>query len=238
MVIVNELNIRKFSRRDITKLELIKNGSIGNSSKVYKLNDLECIKIYNKSRDEYELYRLNGFTKLKYEHVIMPNTLVIINNKFKGYTMNYVNGNMLCDCLDLDFSFALKKYNDFVKDVTSEIENDGIILYDCNASNVIYDNDNQCFKLIDCDEWAIHIGSKASDMFQNYRMLFSTFNYLVTNEYNASEYDSCDFIDYFEHLRKMKEKKLSRKIKTLGDSILFFISRPRLPFMYMHIAHI
>ncbi len=220
MITVNELNVKKFSRKDINSLKLIKNGNVGNSSKVYKLNDLECIKIYNKSKDEYELYRLNDFTKLKYEHVIMPNTLVIINNKFRGYTMNYVNGNMLCDCLDLGFSFALKKYNDFVQNVTNEIEDDGIILYDCNSSNVIYDNNNQCFKLIDCDEWAIHIQSKASIIFQNYRMLYSTFNYFVNNEYSASEYDSTNFTDYFECLREIKEKKSNRKIITLKDFII------------------
>lgn len=217
MVSFNELNVQKLSRKDIYKLSLVKNGDIGTLSKVYRLNNLECLKIYKKAKDEYDLYRLNEFTKLKYEHVVMPNRLVIINNKFKGYIMDFINGTMLCDCEKLDFSFMLKKYKEFIDNVIDETVDDGIMLYDCNACNVIYDTEKQCFKLIDCDEWAIHTYYRGNEIIQNYRMLHSTFNYLITNKYNALEYDFYDFIDYFECLRQMEEKRLGIKIKTIGD---------------------
>ena len=82
---VKMLNIIRMSKNDIKKLKLVKNGNCGTTSKVYKLNDKECIKVFNNSMDEFDLYRMNRFTKMSFEGANLPKVLVLINNKSSSY---------------------------------------------------------------------------------------------------------------------------------------------------------
>lgn len=110
------LNLVKMSKSDIKKLSLVKNGDMGTTSKVYRLNDSECLKYFNYSMDEYDMYRLNKFTNLRFEGANLPNKLVIVNNKFRGYITDFINGESLETFNGLD-------YSEFVRSASTLLDN-------------------------------------------------------------------------------------------------------------------
>ena len=77
-------NIEKISYGHIKKLELVRNGDAGIDCRVYRLNYDECIKLFNYSKDEFELKRYHEYTKLNFSCAAMPKTLYLINNKFSS----------------------------------------------------------------------------------------------------------------------------------------------------------
>lgn len=219
MVSFDQLNVQKLCKKEINGLSLVKNGDVGSFSNVYKLNETECIKIFKKPKDYYELLRFNELTKLKYDKVILPKMLAIINKKFRGYTMDFIDGNILCYCFGYDFSLFIKKYKEFVDNVIDQISDDGIILYDCNSSNIMFDEINNCFVLIDPDEWSKHSIYDTDIKKKNYRMLVNTFyNFMFKDTIEPFDVDA-DFIDFYETKRYAKEKDTKIKINTIRDFI-------------------
>lgn len=226
---VKMLNIIRMSKNDIKKLKLVKNGNCGTTSKVYKLNDKECIKVFNNSMDEFDLYRMNRFTKMSFEGANLPKVLVLINNKFKASIMDYINGEMLSELTSIEYSTFIRLANELVQNV-KVISKEGIRIFDSHAENIMYNYDTGKLVLTDPGEWSFDtLNTKEEITRKNFELinssirghLFLADSYLPSCFYIPNLVDISvddDFIDYYEDLKEKIEKTKNIKIKTILDS--------------------
>ena len=210
-------NITNLSIKQISQLKLIKNGDIGTNGKVYMLNDKECLKVFNE-QGVYDEEKFKKFTTYEFETAEAPKKLVYISDIFSGYICNFINGPMLCECDDFDFSDVLALYGDFIKKACFETSVRKIFIGDAGCTNILLDRSINQFKMIDLDLWsiqndiAIHILRKYN--FNNLDIAFSRYIFGVLDNY--PDFDT-DFIDFYESYKKEMEEKHKTKLKTIGD---------------------
>lgn len=218
---IRRVNIEKFTKEEIKNLELVKNGNIGFNSIVYRLNDKECVKIFRKNAETncfYSVYKATKFMKCKFETAEMPKRLAVVDNKYSGYVLNYINGPMLEECTNYNFSDMLLLYSKFIEQATREISDEGILIVDPNAYNILLDKKGQKLKLIDSDNWVIKNKKAAGELReQNFKALAQTFScFAFSNLFCDLDIDG-DFIDYFESRKNKLQKEKHIKIKTISD---------------------
>lgn len=215
-------NAQKFTRYEINKLSLIKNGDCGLYGYIYKLNEEECLKYYKVHIDAYQYFKINEFTQYSFETAVFPNRLVLVDNKFRGYIMDYVEGYRLDECKDMEFSIILKKYKSYIDTILDELSEERIEMYDVHSGNIMYDAINNKFKSIDCEDWEVSNLSAQKIKENNFMKLNLAFRSILTED------DFCfmkkmtldtDFIDYYESFRQKQEKKSKRKILVVKDFI-------------------
>ena len=167
-------NLEKMSYGYIKKLELVRNGDAGIDSRVYRLNYEECIKLFNHSKDEFELKRYHEYTKLNFSCAALPKTLYLINNKFRAFKTDYVNGEMLSE---LNPNMEYSKYLTLSKillEASKEISEEGIIVHDSHSNNIMYNYDKDKLVLVDQGEWSVNrVGSEEAKAL-NFRLLNNT----------------------------------------------------------------
>ena len=152
----------------------------------------------------------------------MPKKLVFLRNKFIGYTSNFVDGDVLLDCKNYDYSEFLRLYNSFINKACLEISDQKIEIIDSSVTNIMFNNDEKKFTIVDPDLWICNTEKSIleikSSNFKELSYSFENLLYLCYLEYSFID-ENTDFIDFYETLRAKKEKKYSVKIKTIKDMI-------------------
>ena len=133
------LNLVKMSKSDIKKLSLVKNGDMGTTSKVYRLNESECLKYFNSSMDEYDMYRLHKFTNL-----------------INGETLETFNG--------LNYSEFIRSASTLLDNV-HDISMEGIRILDSHEGNIMYNYDKGMLEITDPVEWCFASVSSTDDIY-------------------------------------------------------------------------
>ena len=125
----------------------------GHNGTAYLTKDGKVYKEYHTEGIDDEITdRLVG---LKYEGFTFPESLVIVDGKFKGFIKEFVEGKSL-DELDLDntdvyeFLIALKKFETELQELSYEEDLD---VYDLNPNNLVYTDDG---RIVDIDTDPMH----------------------------------------------------------------------------------
>lgn len=214
----SKINIEKMSFKQIDKLKLIRNGDIGANGKVYMLNDHECLKVFEYYKDLYDLEKFHEFTTCNLETVEMPKKLVSILGIFSGYISNYIDGPMLCECGNFDYSELLVLYNKFIRKACDEISELGLMIVDPGSTNILLDKSVNGFKMVDPDLWIKQRDMKVSDIKSiNFNKLNTTFGKYILFMFDRYIDINADFIDFYENYRIGVEDKHNVKIKTIDD---------------------
>lgn len=215
-------NAQKFTRYEINKLSLVKNGDCGLYGNIYRLNEEECLKYYKVSIDAYQYYKLNEFTQYYFESAVFPNRLVLVNKKFHGYIMDYVDGYRLDECNNMEFSTLLKLYKEYIDTILDELSEEKIEMFDVHSGNIMYDAINKKFKSIDCEDWEVINLPSYKIKENNFRKLNAALRSVITeDEFHFMKKITLDtdFIDYYESYRQKLEKKSKKKILVVQDFI-------------------
>lgn len=124
-----------FRKNDFAELKTIGRGFEG---KVVKFDDKTAIKLYNASK--FNLHNFK-FTNLNLKYIILPKCKVYINNKFSGYTMEYVNGKNLSNINLSKVPYKeLILYCNLIKDEIKILSDMLVPFKDLNLNNIIYSN--------------------------------------------------------------------------------------------------
>lgn len=135
---------------NIYDLKKLPNGS-GGYGCCYIVDDETLYKRFHKQKDGSYPFAYNYFDKfygLENDSFVFPKEIDVEGDYTIGYTMNYIHADTL-EVLDFDFSI-----NDFIialdklKEGLYEVTNQGIVVLDVNAKNMLYDGD---FHIIDTD---------------------------------------------------------------------------------------
>lgn len=215
------LNIKKISNIEISKLKLVKNGDCGHFGRVYRLNRKECLKVFNTKFNDKFVKVISEQTKFSFDNVEMPKQLVEVDGTIKGYITNYIKGNNLVDSLDCDYTKFLIIYSNFIKNATQEISSEKYLITDASSTNIMINNRQTLVKLVDTDLWRRRYDLSCFDIVEkNFNELnaavFNRFLFLLNYDLFKLKIND-DFVDYYECVREDIEKKRNVKIKTLGD---------------------
>lgn len=207
----------EMKREDVDKLKLVKNGQLGFLGRVYRLNKDECLKVFRNPIEEFDVPGYLELTKCDIPSAVLPKKLITIDDEFYGYVMDYVDGITLEDIKNMDYSYLLKAFSLFLKNVISETAECGILVQDTHSQNIMYDRKNHKFKSIDCDRWYRTYMDKEKTIKYNFREIIAGFVYaLKLGAYPTADMNT-DFIDYYETIRENLEKKTKEKIKTAEE---------------------
>ena len=224
---IKNFNIENYTNSFISNLSLVKNGDKGYFGKVYRLNDEECLKIFNDYNNEkffgFNVEDLLEKTKYRFNTVVMPKKAVFVDEKYAGYIVDYIDGIALSECLDYDFSAVLVMYNNLIEKVVEEVSEAGFIMEDVNFSNIMVDPKTKDLRIIDTDFWKISKKHRVGTIKEiNKNTLNKYFFRSIRSSYYVIEKLQCsDFISFFETMKKNIETSNNVKIKTLGDVIRY-----------------
>lgn len=218
--------IAKITPSELEKIKsagLVRKNSKGLSARVYKYSETECIKVFNRYQDEYQLERYSMFASMNFSCAIMPKLLYLLNDKFKALKMDLVNGEELFDIdkANVDYSKFVLLANDLIYSVVNEISEEGIKIYDCHCGNIMFDyNKNKLF-LIDQGEWTDSIYKPEHAKKENFEAISkAVFSFLFreTELTKTIQYGD-DVVDYYESIKERAEKASKVKIKTVRDCV-------------------
>lgn len=201
------------TKEQIEKLVLVKNGDIGCFSTVYRLNETECIKLFNHPLDKRRFKKYDSLTKVCFQYATFPKRILIINDKIIGFIMDYVDGVLLDFVEGVDYSTFLKEYDCFMKKLILETCETGFAMEDFHSQNAIYNYKTGVIKAIDCDQWT----RDKTPFNKNFEQLVDCFVDLLKLPAIYTIDEDTDFIDYYETFRFEIEKDFDCKIKTIGD---------------------
>lgn len=218
-------NLQKFTRSEINKLSLVKNGDCGLYGYIYRLNEEECLKYYKVKIDDFQFYKLNDFTKYSFEAAVFPKRLVLVNNKFRGYIMDYVDGCRLDECTNMDFSLLVRLYKEYIDRILDEVSEERIEMLDVHSGNIMYDSKKEMFRSIDCEDWTIENLPVYQIRESNFRKLNLAFRSAITGDdfhFMKKITMDTDFVDYYESYREKIEIKSKKKILKVQDFINYY----------------
>lgn len=213
---LNGINIRSFTKRQLQELQLVKNGDIGSNSKVYKLDDDECLKVFNKSKDIFNLFSVNDLTKVNFGWATLPRFCAVLSGRFCGYTMEYIDGIPIILFGELNFLQFLNMYSTLLQNVLYDSSQEGIKICDVHFGNILYDYYDARLKMVDTDSWKRNLHDNKSEIKKNNSIIMS--RCFSINVFGMEEiYLGDDFVDYYESVKSKWEKRLGKKMRTISD---------------------
>lgn len=219
--ILQYYNFETIKKKEIETLKLIKNGDLGFFSNVYQINDNECLKIFKLPKYNKEIKKFSYFSRYNIEGCVLPKRLYSMNRKFYGYSMDLINGVLLNEISDMNYSDYIFKTKEILTETVTQLSECGIKIQDASDKNIMYDKINNCFKIIDCDYWQ-HTNDTLKELkSHNYKVLnFELSSYLFGCCYILPKMED-DYVEYCEEIRSFLENKFDYKIKTINDSRKF-----------------
>lgn len=214
----------------IRELPFLGSGAEGDVYKLKISGKNYAIKIFNGLSEE----NVKDFRKklnINIDSFISPLKLLYINNKFKGYLMNYCSGK---NFFDRKFNLPIDDFKKSVIKLTSDVEKLSELRYiiqDTYSGNIMYKDG---FKIIDIDNYIYDKEESLSEIKRyNIRMmtgfLTEIFIYSTTCESAflkntelfslSKQYISTDmgFMEFFDKVYTIAFNNADREINTISD---------------------
>lgn len=211
---INFSNLQKLKQQG-TKSSIYKDGSI-----CYKILD----GLYDEEKEDLykKLFDMDG---LKIDNVLLPNKLIMKDNKLYGYTMDYFANSMpLSDKFIVRYVDCKKMFDYILKasQILRTIHSHGIICQDLSFENILVDeNGNVVFCDLDGCSYKEHIAPFISVLMNNFFVDYRKEKISLSfNLDRISMMISFYHLIYAKELHKLTKReyhKLSSKITTLEN---------------------
>lgn len=198
---------------------------IGNLGICFLTPEGKVLKLFfNKGRiKELERYHQDLFAhfaeinSIGNETYMVPETLLIKNNKIVGYIANYGKGHQIAHLSpDTSISKIIKAYKPLIRD-TKLISEQFFKLGDIHNGNILYDEINNHFYCIDLDQGKKDSLSSSSIMKLNMRALNDC---IILALFGIDSYKrTVEFYDY--RLQKIYEEATRREYEAIYDFLLY-----------------
>lgn len=214
-------NIIKTNSKDLKRFPIVSTN--GNFANIYRYDDKSCLKIWKEDLD-YNISKFNRFSNMNINCAAFPEKLVFVDNSFKGFTMQYIDGICMKDCCNFDFSFVLNKFYSLILEQIDELGENRILIGDVYSENIMWDKKSNRFVAIDVDNWDLL--SLTKGIVNNYNFgemvqFFASFIFDNGNPYYCDDAFnmniSMDFIDFYESMRYDLQKESDTELRTVTD---------------------
>lgn len=207
------MNIK--SKNELKKYQRI-DDDFGSGAKIYKINDLEVIKVFRNILSSSIQDRFNYFKNIKTNYFAFPTDNLYINNKLYGYKMDFKDGKMFNvledNILIKDLIYSLKKLD---RDLHILDENN-IKIFDLHGFNILFNELNNEINIIDVDEYGLY--SKDTYLYNLKSVINRIIRYLQLREFNLDKvYDIYSFINEFNNEINRLQEICKFEIQTKND---------------------
>ncbi len=203
------------SKNELKKYQRI-DDNFGSGAKIYKINNLEVLKVFRNILSSSIQDRFNYFKNIKANYFAFPTDNLYINNKLYGYKMDFKEGKMFNvledNILIKDLIYSLKKLD---RDLHILDENN-IKIFDLHGFNILYNEQNNEINIIDVDEYGLY--SKDTYLYNLKAVINRIIRYLQLREFNLDKvYDINSFINEFNNEINRLQEICKFKIETKSD---------------------
>lgn len=203
------------SKNELKKYQRI-DDNFGSGAKIYKINNLEVLKVFRNILSSSIQDRFNYFKNIKANYFAFPTDSLYINNKLYGYKMDYKDGKMFNvledNILIKDLIYSLKKLD---RDLHILDENN-IKIFDLHGFNILYNKENNEINIIDVDEYGLY--SKDTYLYNLKAVINRIIRYLQLREFNLDKvYDINSFINEFNNEINRLQEICKFEIETKSD---------------------
>lgn len=207
------MNIK--SKNELKKYQRI-DDDFGSGAKIYKINDLEVLKVFRNILSSSIQDRFNYFKNIKTNYFAFPTDNLYINNKLYGYKMDFKDGKMFNvledNILIKDLIYSLKKLD---RDLHILDENN-IKIFDLHGFNILFNAQNNEINIIDVDEYGLY--SKDTYLYNLKSVINRIIRYLQLREFNLDKvYDIYSFINEFNNEINRLQEICKFEIQTKND---------------------
>ena len=242
---MDNINISKKKYENLRKIELPKQ-VISTEANFYKMNYLGKTKVFKSlhktngpvfANKLYTLEMLNEYAELLPKSFVLPESLVSVDKKIKGFSLPFVKGiNFELFLSDLNINPSTKlQYIKMIGDILEQLEHirtnsnlDCIYINDLHASNFMVDLKKQEIKVVDVDSCRIcdskpfpsrHLtplglfnkapGQNKYDIYQKETISSSDMSVLQLMSQSESESYYCRYANYRDQLGYVNSNKES-----------------------------
>ena len=150
MITENNNNIYIEDKKDIKNLYKLKSSRYGSNSDIYVLNDT-LLKIFTYFSLISEYYNIEKISKLNIGNVSIPKKMIYIDERFSGYSMDYMKGIILPRVNEnTNYNYFISNLNEIERTI-SIFSNNKIEMRDLNCFNILYNENNNKFNIVDID---------------------------------------------------------------------------------------
>ncbi|MBQ9833675.1 MAG: hypothetical protein IJO33_00555 [Bacilli bacterium] len=199
----------------------------GNFSTIYCQGDV-CYKLFENLNDaeiEVMLRKFLEMDGIQIVGAIFPKTLIMHNNKFVGYTMDYYKGAItLFDMFQSRYVSCKALFSYVIKatDVLKKLHENGIIYQDLNFENILVDNEDN-IHFCDMDACCYNnlispfIPAVMQSLWINYRKETDVFTEKVDRISMLTSLLHLIYAKEIQEITPRKYDKLSRNVRTLEN---------------------
>lgn len=204
-----------YSKNELKKYQRI-DDNFGSGAKIYKINNLEVLKVFRNILSSSIQDRFNYFKNIKANYFAFPTDNLYINKKLYGYKMDYKEGKMFNvledNILIKDLIYSLKRLD---RDLHILDENN-IKIFDLHGFNILYNEQNNEINIIDVDEYGLY--SKNTYLYNLKAVINRIIRYLQLREFNLDKvYDINSFINEFNNEINRLQEICKFEIETKSD---------------------
>lgn len=176
-------NIYLKSKDELKTLELLKCSEYASTSNLYKCNN-EVLKVYHKKRSIDVLNTLDFIKNLKLKMFVGPNKFIFLDEEFYGYSMDYINGNILFNLSGININNLFKSLDYIEKDI-KKLSDNKIEIVDLNCLNILYNFINNLINIVDLDEYTVRTNLSFDEIFKiNIEEFINNFFLIITDCYD------------------------------------------------------
>ena len=169
----------------------------GACSVVYKCDDNSVIKVLNEAGKEmFDKENFSNIVGINNDTCVFPKKTLLIDGEFKGYTMDYIQGEMLHDIIK---KIDLKTLTKAIKKVENDLKllsKEKILLQDLNHGGVMWEDKESRIKIIDTD---FFYKENLAQEEQCYSSNITSFNTLIEMELGILNGQDTEVIRYLQN---------------------------------------
>jgi len=188
------MELLNINSSELDKMEELGRGAC---SVVYKYDDNSVVKVLNEAGKElFDSEKFSNIVGIENDTCVFPKKAVLIDGELKGYTMDYIQGEMLHEIIKkIDLSTltnAIKKVENDLKQLSKE----KILLQDLNHGGIMWDNKESRIKIIDTD---FFYKENLAQEEQCYSSNITSFNTLIEMELGILNGQDTEVIRYLQN---------------------------------------
>lgn len=216
---------------DLDNLNKLKNSRYGSNSDIYFYNGI-LLKIYNHLVYISDIKNIEKIKKIYANNVSIPKKNVYVNNKICGYSMDYKKGVVLSKISENILYDTFISGLDEVNRTIRLFSDNKIEMIDFNCFNLLYDEKNNQFNIVDVDCYKENKYKSANEIYIENLLYFEemllsslSFEYIVNNDlYKELKYllfdsiqNGVSIVEAFKSIKKYIESYGNNNLNTLKD---------------------
>ena len=235
MIKEDKYNIYLDSLDDLNNLKWMIFSNNGSNSDIYKYYKNILLKVFREHLPINEIKYFEELKKINVKNVSIPQKFIILDDKFYGYSMNFMSGKTLFRLTDdINYEIIVASLNKIQETIELFCKNK-YDMCDLNLYNILYDSNKNKFNIVDIDYYEKDMNLSFSELYNFNSIRFQkVFLEAITKEFDyikksynlykelnnillLGTLDTNSYTTNFMNIKYYLENTYDKEIETLGD---------------------